>query len=465
MTTVVALRFPTGRYHATPWDRSVNEGAVEWPPSPWRLLRALYATWRWRATDLDEATVTEALSALALAPSFLLPRHTEGHTRHYYPDTVAGTDKVFDPFACLDPRTDLLVRWPAPLPERSNTVVARLCELLPHLGRADSLCQARLLSDSEAQALPETGWCDPGDLGDLTRPAARVLAPTVPLDLGALLVTTTAVRREGRTTPLGARWLSYPAPQPARPPAFAPRRRAPQPRPTAVRLKIAAAVLPTIHETVTYGHVLRRAAMSKRVNPSPTLSGKVDDVRRDDHAHAHYLAIDTDNDRLLDTAIVWAPEGLDLEDVTALTGLSRLTHGGPRFRPVRVAVEAVGDVVDVAPELIGPSGVWLSQTPFAPYRHQSKTELLDFFHREVARELITRRLPPAVGLQLLTGSWLDYERLRPGERQLGARGRRAVGLRVELAEPITGPLSLGALSHFGLGLFRSVAASGSRSLL
>jgi len=41
---LIELRFPAGRYHATPWGSHVNEGAVEWPPSPWRLLRALIAT-------------------------------------------------------------------------------------------------------------------------------------------------------------------------------------------------------------------------------------------------------------------------------------------------------------------------------------------------------------------------------------------------------------------------------------
>src|SRR5665811_1822001 len=105
---------------------------------------------------------------------------------------------------------------------------------------ADSLCQARLLPDHQAHDLPQAGWCDPGELGDLIRPASRVLAPTVPLDIDALLATTTAVRRDGRTTPVGARWLSYSPPQPVRPPAFSPRRARPQARPTAVRVKIAA---------------------------------------------------------------------------------------------------------------------------------------------------------------------------------------------------------------------------------
>ena len=41
MPTTLVLTFPWGRYHANPWGRHVNEGAVELPPSPWRLLRAV----------------------------------------------------------------------------------------------------------------------------------------------------------------------------------------------------------------------------------------------------------------------------------------------------------------------------------------------------------------------------------------------------------------------------------------
>ena len=57
VTTTLVVRFVLGRYHATPWGRHVNEGQVELPPSPWRLLRALYAVWKTRLPDLDEATV------------------------------------------------------------------------------------------------------------------------------------------------------------------------------------------------------------------------------------------------------------------------------------------------------------------------------------------------------------------------------------------------------------------------
>ena len=40
----LVFRFPAGHYHATPWGNHVNEGLIEWPPSPWRVVRALLAT-------------------------------------------------------------------------------------------------------------------------------------------------------------------------------------------------------------------------------------------------------------------------------------------------------------------------------------------------------------------------------------------------------------------------------------
>ena len=61
MTTLVAVKFPLGRYHATPWDASVNEGRVEWPPSPWRILRALVSTFKTRLPHLPEDRVTPAV--------------------------------------------------------------------------------------------------------------------------------------------------------------------------------------------------------------------------------------------------------------------------------------------------------------------------------------------------------------------------------------------------------------------
>ena len=66
----ISLRLIAGRYHATPWGRHVNEGAVEWPPSPWRILRALVATWKRTRPDLPQNHVEPILRALAEPPEF-----------------------------------------------------------------------------------------------------------------------------------------------------------------------------------------------------------------------------------------------------------------------------------------------------------------------------------------------------------------------------------------------------------
>jgi CRISPR-associated protein Csb2 len=43
MPLSITIRFLTGRAHLHPWQTHHSEGRVEWPPSPWRLLRALVA--------------------------------------------------------------------------------------------------------------------------------------------------------------------------------------------------------------------------------------------------------------------------------------------------------------------------------------------------------------------------------------------------------------------------------------
>src|SRR3984885_5507794 len=91
------LRFPSGRYHATPWGHHVNEGLAEWPPSPWRLLRAFIATgysklhWA-QVPDVARSLIDRPAGAL---PSYALPAASLAHSRHYMPAPVKTT-LVFD---------------------------------------------------------------------------------------------------------------------------------------------------------------------------------------------------------------------------------------------------------------------------------------------------------------------------------------------------------------------------------
>src|ERR1700683_4730463 len=212
MANTIAIRFPLGRYHATPWDRSVNEGATEWPPSPWRVLRALVATWYTRWPDLPAVTLDALLESLGDPPSYLTPPFRSGHTRHYLPDLdhkkgeTGGTDLTLDPFHSVSRAEELLVRWPIDLPGDQRDVLAKLAELVPYLGRADSICEARLLDDNPE---PDEAWWLPGTGGPRQ---AKLLAPARPVSRPALEVSTVEVRRNRRTQPMGTTWVSYVVP-------------------------------------------------------------------------------------------------------------------------------------------------------------------------------------------------------------------------------------------------------------
>src|SRR5437764_8331516 len=148
MAVVIKLAFPAGRYHATPWGRHVNEGVPAWPPSPWRLLRALVAVWKRTRPELPETQIQRLLTPLTLPPRFQLPPARVAHTRHYVPWEKKGpADRtlVFDTFVAVSRRDPVLVYWPqADLAPDDTQTLRRLVEHLATLGRAEGWVHAAL---------------------------------------------------------------------------------------------------------------------------------------------------------------------------------------------------------------------------------------------------------------------------------------------------------------------------------
>src|SRR5438477_3732724 len=144
----ISVSFPGGRFHATPWGRHVNEGAPEWPPSPWRFLRALVATWKSKLDhQLGQSDVEVLLRALIAPPQFVLPPASAGHTRHYMPWFKKGPDDktlVFDTFVSLSRDALVVMLWPdVTLPSRQSEQLAVLLEHVNYFGRAESWCSTR----------------------------------------------------------------------------------------------------------------------------------------------------------------------------------------------------------------------------------------------------------------------------------------------------------------------------------
>lgn len=472
----LAIRFPWGRYHATRWGHSPNEGVVDWPPSPWRLCRALYAAWQWHTPHLPAERVQRVLNALAAPPRYALPPFAYAHTRHYVPDHENSRAKLLDTFVSTARGATLYAGWAESLGDEDRTALQQLVAGIGWLGRRESTCEVRLLDGEESVRLDEHVVVEPAGEGHEAR--VPVLAPSIPVDLEALTVRPTRLRREQhRLMPPGSRIVEYPDPgggdashgsegvvQPR------PRRRAEGSRsvPTAACLVLDGSVLPARYATVGVGDLLRRAVMARagrQVDGAvlPVLSGKDGDgTPLAGHRHAHYLALDGTEDGLLDRALVWAPGGLDVAALDAVDSVDSLRRpAGLRHaddvRPCRIALEGVGAVDEVAPaQLVGPARRWTSITPFASARHRKKRETLEAFYvAQVNLECRWRDLPEPsmVAIDPRRKDAPHFRRRRLHERR--ERDRRAANLVVEFPQPVRGPLALGYLSHFGLGLFEA----------
>ena len=137
------FEFPANRYHATLWGHHVNEVRVPWPPEPWRILRALIASYKrkgnralWQESDLN----TLICALVENLPSYRLPKavvHT--HTRHYMPLQRDKKSLVFDAFLQLPEGEKLVAVWPdLELDSNIFEFASHLAEGIGYLGRAES---------------------------------------------------------------------------------------------------------------------------------------------------------------------------------------------------------------------------------------------------------------------------------------------------------------------------------------
>ena len=341
MTTVLRVEFPWGRYHATPWGHNVNEGIPEWPPSPWRVLRGLFASWKTRCAHLRAEDVEAALSQLAGSPTLLVPAMKPAHLRHYMPQVghrsigKPDTTITFDPFAVIDPRAPIFLEWDVDMAAAPREALDEIAAALSYLGRSESICEATLVSRTEH---PELVSWRPAGLDDRTD--AEILCARHPFDLSDLRQSPDTVRKNGRLLPTGSRLVPYTKADSKQTPTVA---NAWRPTYTAVRLAVHPRPRPVIADAVAVGELLRRTALKKHRMPSATLSGKrlSGDYRLDGHQHAHYLSL-TQSQRSgvsapIDSLVVWAPGRLNGDELAAPRSSQVATRwsirtGGSRHR-------------------------------------------------------------------------------------------------------------------------------------
>lgn len=478
---IVELAFPTGRFHATPWGRHVNEGVPEWPPSPFRLVRAMLDAWYRKHPDIPASVVEELMSAISAPPVFRLPRARASHTRSYLSQNkVDPTDKkmVFDGFAVVDRADAVLMGWPGASPsEAARAAASTLLGSLSYLGRSESWIDARVREPGPVE------WnCSPLTEGALPSGKDVVsVAGVVPPDRYAERPFQIPSKKGKPTTlpwfeALGWGSAEAIAHRMNRPPALepllylrntdaldaqpAPRARSSGRTIEAARFTVDSRVRVPITDALHVAEHVRRNLMGalRRVlgheELTPTFTGKDADgkpVRG--HTHATIFVLDEDHDGYVDALLVVSPQAFSTAEQRAVDRLRPVPrrNGHPLvLTPVRYGTRS---------DLLARSTTVVSHTPFAPPSHWRLKRDGDFFgwlSEQVKTECDRRGLPRPIDVRPISGPlssqrrsrWLDFRRSRKGDAP-----QPAFGLKLVFATPVEVPFSLGYASHFGLGCF------------
>lgn len=505
------IRFTAGRYHATPWGRHVNEGIVEWPPSPWRVLRGLIAVWHRKFSDeVPEPVVRSIIEKLTASPLFHLPDAALGHTRHFMPqkDPLGGDKtKVFDAFVLVSPDTPLTIIWPdVVLKEGELLALKRLISGFGYLGRAESWTSMEVVDQwdgvyncepvEEGKTLygervrvlgamtPEqyAVWAKQNTLQVVgapgpTRSRGRKKEPAalIPPDIwNALHAETSTLQKEGWSAAPGSHWIDYIRPVDSFQGVYQRRSQVKNKSlPNTARFALSGPVLPKVTDTLFIGERIRQGLMAKSRNLNdtehalPIFSGKTADGKplTGNHLHAFYLPTDENCDGKIDHITVYASKGFDEKAQTALGQMQKLWgSGGHDIYTVLIGLGQREDYggFDVrrgqAPQL-AESSIWISSTPYLITRHPKKNGK-DAPEAQLRKELVRHGFPEPIKIDPIDGfetiskkiRWLEFRRIRTngGGKLANPRGH---GFRIEFHKPVRGPIALGYGCHFGLGQF------------
>ncbi len=434
----IEMRFPAGRYHATPWNRQVNEGAVEWPPSPWRIQRALISTWYHKLeTEIDKNTIRKIIEKLSAAlPQFSLPKASLGHTRHYMPLYRDATTKIIDAFAAVDIESRLLIVWPEiDLSSEEESALSMLLDRMGYLGRAESWVEAGLakgsldkvncvplqensvipegfegiqtlaampsqeylnwrvakLEERKSRRLAELHASKPdgktSDTAKLKKKDLEKIEQSLPVDIfGALHVDIGDLKKARWSQPPGSMWVSYARPRGSfEVMPHAGKMEHSINKQTVARFAVASQVPPRLTDAISFAERIHATLVCRSDGSSMFTgcdeSGKPLEGHR--HAFIHCesnLGLGNGQRGEITHVVVHAPKGFELRDRQALDGLDRVWgHGG---HDVQLILLGVGQPEDFAgldttrggSPILAESQIWVSRTPFVSTRHPKATK-------------------------------------------------------------------------------------------
>ena len=515
MQVFLRQTFPLGRFHANPWRMFPFEDPHgEWPPSPWRLLRATLARSHQleRERGIQCQPWRDSLVRAFCTSTFgwcLPPFSWRGPgLRQYQPATfewdppnrtkkvkgkpvnIPGEQKyrttlVRDNFWVIDRSgTDPssgTVWWILDGEQWSendfNWLDASL-ERMTYFGRAESITEIKrvemLPKDIQVNCILEQ---------HPSSSSVPVLAPTKDTTLDQVQAVTDAPSVANSTVPPGARWLH--AKRPVRPPAQL-RRSNPRPKKPKqlIQFAVGSRVSPRPQSVVVLtqrfrGRVIReflgnnwqKADLAQR-DAARLLTGKEADgspLKDDRHPHARFGMLFDEEVGKATRFLVWRNQPFTDDEEQAILNAAEqeleIAFGKERARgPWTIRLVPLDSQVQVPSGFDAqPHRQWKTATFYVPPRHmynrRGRVKPGESPEEQMRLELVRQGYDVtdlAISVDDQATEWVQVHRPRRMRRsQDEATNNEMRGFRASLMfdNPVSGPISLGHSSHFGLGLF------------
>ncbi|MCR5220244.1 MAG: type I-U CRISPR-associated protein Cas5/Cas6 [bacterium] len=465
------IRFLCGRYHATAWGRNVNEGAPEWPPSPFRIARALLDIWYRRHEKIPEEAVKEALSLLSGSPRMSLPATASMAVKLYQDMGKKDGDRqpVIDASVCMHPGEVMFLELPEQASRQALGTLQTLASELNYLGRSESWIEAsiveKLPDEKEWNCLASENGTAVNTLRSETGYEDLPYRPKITADgqsrdmtwLEALTISTATLQAEG--------WNKHPLLGHA---AYVlPEQRYKKPgrsclasEPLCYTYALQSVPQPPVTQTLIMAERVRAGLMSKSrqitgdpEQVSPLFSGKdASGNPLKNHQHAFYWPCDLDGDGKIDHMKIIVPRAITPGERAAFEALKKIWSGGSDLgRLILLHAQPLAQREDAL--------IVESVTPVVFGRHYKPRagSFADWLVSEVRRSCAEVGIPepvtvsPVPLLPCRDGApirWSEFVCQRKGERPT-----HGYGFRLTFSQPVKVPFAIGKMAHFGLGLF------------
>jgi len=468
----------TNQYQACAWGNHHSEGVIDWPPAPWRLLRAVVAgSYNARLQDKYRPTLKTLLHKLAAAlPSYTLPPITYIQHRSPRPQVDSKTVKVrpgktlYSAGLLMSSDQNLLyIHWPVELTETEELVLNVCLSGLTYLGRKEAVASLSLAEEAPA---PNAA---PNPQGDrLVAIADESLDPEALWDALNLSAHENYGVNRSAVFP-GIRQATYDI-------ARSPSQRSPQStqKQHLVTLTVNCKPRFPLKQSLKLTNRLHQSLVAHC--PAEVFTGMDMGQPKTNHDHTIFWCVPDATGRYVEQVQLYSKTGYDQGCMAAIANCQVL-QSVARGYDVNLSLADYGDYTDKRER-------WVSATPFFltrfPAVRRGKPRMLtEQYQKDGPEHQVLQYLHYLSWLELEgTPSYQDHEEglalyqadelmaiahCEPFKnfweweaecRQGKKVGRLGYHVSLKFSQPVAGPIVLGYASHYGLGLMMPEAVRG-----